>query len=336
MPIKITPQRMFFISLLVIAGLLYLLSSILTPFLLGALLAYLSNPLVKRLEKHGAPHLLSVVAVLTFVVLGLLLLMLMLVPLIEKQVAMLVQISPQIFAWLQDKLSPILNDYIDFGTIKTSLSSTISKSGWILGAVLQSGYTLMSWTMSFVLTPVVTFYMLRDWDKMINVIKNFIPKQYRATWVSLAKSCDNVLSAFFRGQLIVMFLLALIYGIGLSLVGLQVGFIIGFIGGILSIVPYLGSIFVLVMSVITSLVQFGDAHNLIWVVIVFMIGQGMEGYVLTPYFVGGKIGLHPVVVIFAVLAGGVLFGTVGVLLALPASAVIKVLLVHLREQYMPA
>lgn len=134
----------------------------------------------------------------------------------------------------------------------------------------------------------------------------------------------------------VMLCLALIYGVGLTLIGLEVGFIIGFVGGMLSIVPYLGSIFVLVFAAVTALVQYGTLDAVTWVLVVYIVGQVMEGYVLTPYFVGNRIGLHPVFVIFAVMSGGVLFGTVGILLALPASAVIKVLLGYAKRRYMPA
>lgn len=333
---KITQQGFFVGSIIITAVLLYYLASVLTPFLFGALLAYLSEPAVRWLEKHKWPHMLSVVVVFIVLMLAILLFLLMLVPLIEKQIVMLISFTPQIIAWLDRQLSPWMDKYFDLETMKSSLSFTLSKSGWVFGVVMHSGHALMSWIVSIVLTPVVTFYLLRDWDSLLESIKNYIPKEDRAIWIKMAKSCDEVLSAFFRGQLMVMLCLAMIYGVGLTLIGLEVGFIIGFVGGMLSIVPYLGSIFVLVFAAVTALVQYGTLDAVGWVLVVYIVGQVMEGYVLTPYFVGNRIGLHPVFVIFAVMSGGVLFGTVGILLALPASAVIKVLLGYAKRRYMPA
>jgi predicted PurR-regulated permease PerM len=145
--------------------------------------------------------------------------------------------------------------------------------------------------------------------------------------------CDEVLSAFFRGQLLVMLSVFIIYGFGLTLVGLKVGFIIGLIGGLFSIVPYLGSIFVVTSSTLYALVQFGTLSSLLGVWSVYLIGQTLESWVLTPYFVGHRIGLHPVVIIFAIMAGGALFGFFGILVALPAAALIKVLLRFFKQQY---
>ncbi len=334
--IKMSHQGMLVFSIVLVSALLYLLSSVLVPFLFGALLAYLFNPVVKRVEKWGLPHLPSVILVFAGLMVMILIFLLMLIPLIEKQIVMLMSLYPQIIAWLDARLSPWIDEYLNLDTLKSTLSFTLSKSGWVFGAVMHSGHTVMILLVNIVLIPIVTFYFLRDWDLVLNNIKNFIPKDDRATWIKLATSCDKVLSAFFRGQMMVMIFLALIYGIGLSLIGLDVGFILGFIGGMLSIVPYLGSIFVLVMASLTSLVQFGSMDSLIWVLGVFIVGQAFEGYVLTPYFVGGRIGLHPVFVIFAVMSGGVLFGMVGILLALPVSAVVKVLLSYARKHYLPA
>jgi predicted PurR-regulated permease PerM len=186
---------------------------------------------------------------------------------------------------------------------------------------------------NIILTPIVFFYLLRDWDKVCNLIKGLLPASIRPTALKLAKQCDAVLGEFFRGQLLIMVSLMFIYGIGLTIVGLDVGLMIGIIGGLLSIVPYLGSTFVAVTSATAALIQFGNWHALIGVLIVFLVGQTLEGYVLTPYLVGQRIGLHPVVVIFAILAFGSLFGFFGVLLALPVSAIIKVLLHHFRKSY---
>jgi predicted PurR-regulated permease PerM len=313
--------------------LLYLLSPMLTPFLLGALLAYLSDPLVKYLEKWKVPHLLSVILVFLFLICIFFSIIIMLFPIIQKQITMLINVIPDVLAWVQNTMLPWLQSYININTIKTTLSSTLSKSSVILTTVLKSGYTIIDWIVSLVLIPVVTFYLLRDWDNIIHTAKMTIPNSIRPITIKFVKECNEVLSAFFRGQLLVMIALSLIYGIGLTLVGLNIGLMIGFIGGILSIVPYLGSIFVIVVASLTGFAQFESWHSLIWIFVVYIIGQTIEGYVLTPYLVGERIGLHPVAVIFAIMAGGTLFGFFGILLALPAAAVIKVFLHFVNERY---
>jgi len=311
---------------------LYRLSTILTPFLLGALLAYLLNPLVKRLDKY-MPHILSVTVVyfITFALLGILIVALY--PLLQKQMSALISIAPQMLTWIQDRLIPWVTEFVNLNTLKSSIPATLSKTGWIFTTVLSSGYAFVSGMIDFVLTLVVTFYFLRDWDVLLKKIRNTLPKKVEPTIVSLAKESDAVLGEFLRGQLLVMLGLGLIYGIGLTVVGLPIGLMIGVIGGILSIVPYLGSLFVLLASTITALVQFSNWHDVVWVWLVFLIGQGVESYLLTPYLVGDRIGLHPVAVIFAVLAGGTLFGFFGVLLALPVAAVAMVLIRYLNHRY---
>lgn len=322
---------------ILIAGLvlvlIYYLSPILTPFLLGAIIAYLANPLVKRLEKYRIPHLLSVILIFIFVICAFLLVILMVYPLIQKQILAFIEVLPQIINYLESSVIPWLKEFIDYETLKTTVTTSVSKAGWIFQTLVISGYTLIEWVINLVLTPVVMFYLLRDWDKLIDGIYSLLPRSIRPTVVDLTKQCDEVLGAFFRGQLLVMLALSAIYGVGLTLIGLKVGLVIGIVGGILSIVPYLGSIFVLVTASITALVQFGDWHIVLWVLAVYLIGQGIEGYVLAPYLIGERIGLHPVAVIFAVMAGGTLFGFFGVLLALPVAAIIMVLLRHLKKQY---
>ena len=329
-----TSRQITYIFLIVVSVILiYLLSPILTPFIFGALLAYLGDPLVKRLERKRISHLMSVILVFGLMIFIVLAIILMLIPLIQKQISILITMAPDFIDWLQRTAIPWAHEMIDVKTFQSTLSSSLSKAGSVVSAVLYSSYTIIEWLTNLVLIPVVTFYLLRDWDEVCHAIKNVIPKSYRPRALKIIHQCDEVLSAFFRGQLLVMLSLCLIYGVGLSLIGLKLGLIIGLIGGILSIVPYLGSLFVLVGAAIASLVQFGSWQHLIWVVVVFLIGQGIEGYVLSPYLVGQRIGLHPVIVIFAVMAGGVLFGFFGILVALPVAAVLKVLLMHLRERY---
>lgn len=329
--------------LLVVAGLIYLLAPILTPFLTGALLAYLVNPLVIKLMKYHLPRLVSVIIVFVALFLLIIFLIILLIPLIQDQFATLAVTLPSIIAWLQNKALPTLLNYVNaqnlvnITTLKTSLLSQWTKAGTLattfLNTILQSGFILAQWLINLVLIPVVTFYLLRDWKTFIQGIHNLLPRRIEPTIVKLAKECDSVLSAFFRGQLLVMLSLGLIYAVGLSLIGLKIGILVGLIAGLISIVPYLGAIVGIITASIAAFVQFGDFKSVLFVWLVFMIGQITESTLLTPNLVGDRIGLHPVAVIFAVLAGGSLFGFFGILLALPAAAVIMVGLRFLHQHY---
>ena len=187
--------------------------------------------------------------------------------------------------------------------------------------------------MNFALIPVVAFYLLRDWDLLVERIHNMIPRQFEVTAVNLIKECDEVLSAFMRGQLLIMFLLGCIYALGLSIIGLDLALLIGMLAGLASLVPYLGFIVGILAASIAAVLQFQEPLPLLYVLLVFGFGQLLEGSVMTPMLVGDRIGLHPVAVIFAILAGGQLFGFVGVLLALPIAAVIMVFVRHIYDRY---
>jgi predicted PurR-regulated permease PerM len=330
-----------FIIFLIVAtiGLLYLLSPILTPFFTGALIAYLASPLVTILKRLGVPHLISVILVFFFVIFILALLVLLLVPLIEKQIVALIDALPGIVNWIQETVVPKLKSYFDIDevisptTVKAAIAATGPKVEWVLKTVLHSSMTVALWLTNLLLIPVVTFYLLRDWDLLMKNLRGLLPRSIEPTAMGIVKECNEVLSAFFRGQFLVMLGLGCIYSIGLSLIGLKIGLIIGLIAGLLSIVPYLGLIVGFSAASIAALVQFGDWHALLGVGAVFLVGQGMEGFVLTPMLVGHRIGLHPVAVIFAVLAGGTLFGFMGVLLALPVAAVIMVFMRFFNKRY---
>jgi predicted PurR-regulated permease PerM len=187
--------------------------------------------------------------------------------------------------------------------------------------------------MNLVLIPVVTFYLLRDWDAMVEGIRTLVPRKIEPVISGLAREIEEVLGAFMRGQLMVMLALGLIYAVGLWLVGLDLAFIIGMIAGLLSIVPYLGTAVGVIAAVIAALFQFQDVFHTVMVLVVFAAGQSLEGMVLTPRLVGDRVGLHPVAVIFAVLAGGQLFGFLGILLALPVASALNVLVRHLHQRY---
>lgn len=329
---------------LVAVALIWMLAPVLMPFALAAMFAYLGDPLADRLERLHMSRTLAVSIVFIVMVMVVVGALLLLVPLVQQQVNNLVTHVPDYIAWARRTALPWLQVHLhldrhvfDPDRIAAALREHIGSVGSVLAAaaarVSRSGLGLIAWMANLVLIPVVTFYLLRDWDVLVAKIDGMLPRSVEPTVARLARDSDQVLGAFVRGQLLVMVALGLIYGVGLWAIGLSVGPLIGMIAGLLSFVPYLGFMIGLGASLIAVLVQYGDWTHLGLVLVVFAIGQAMEGYVLVPRLVGGKIGLHPVAVMFAVLAGGHLFGFLGVLLALPAAAVIMVLLRHGYERY---
>ncbi|WP_295470775.1 AI-2E family transporter [uncultured Pseudomonas sp.] len=324
---------------------IFLLHPILMPFLVALLLAYMGDPLVDRLERLRLSRSLSVVVVFGLFTLVLLALLLILVPMLVKQLVRLYELAPQILDWLQHTALPwvqakfgLADGFWRFDKIKAALAGHMGQAGDIVSVVLSqataSSLALIGWLANLVLIPVVAFYLLRDWDLMMARIRGLLPRQREAQIVQLAGECHEVLGAFIRGQLLVMVGLGVIYAAGLMLVGLELGLLIGMIAGLAAIVPYMGFVIGIGSALIAGLFQFGgDLYPMLGIVAVFMVGQALEGMVLTPLLVGDRIGLHPVAVIFAILAGGELFGFTGILLALPVAAVIMVLLRHLHALY---
>jgi predicted PurR-regulated permease PerM len=332
-------------GLFLLGWLLYLLHPILSPFLIGILLAYLGDPLVDRLERHRLSRTGGVVVVFTLFSLLLLILLLVLVPMLGRQLVRLYQLAPEMLDWLQGTALPwsqshlgLQNDLLQVDQLKQVFTDNIGKTTDVLKAVLaqatSSGLALLAWLGNLLLIPVVSFYLMRDWDVLVERLRRLLPRQREGLVVKLAGECHEVLGAFLRGQLLVMLALSVIYSAGLMLVGLELGLLIGVLAGLASIVPYMGFIVGIGAALTAALVQFGlEPYPLIGIGVVFMIGQLLEGMVLTPMLVGDRIGLHPVAVIFAILAGGQLFGFTGVLLALPVAAVIMVLLRHAHDLY---
>jgi len=338
-------QKWLVLAFLTITGaLLYFLAPVLTPFLIAALFSYLGDPLVDRLDRFNIPRAASVTLVFFVIFLIVILIPILFVPLIEQQISSLIARLPDYINWLQVNVVPRLATM--FGVSVSDLDlSQISKmvlQHWqqaggiaanLFSSVKQSGLVMLAMIANLVLIPVVTFYLLRDWDILVSRVRGLIPRKYEPDAVKLAKSADEVLASFLRGQLSVMFCLGTVYATGLWLVGLEIGILIGMIAGFVSFVPYLGFIVGIVLASSAAFMQFHEILPLVWVVVVFGIGQALEGMVLMPLLVGDKIGLHPVAVIFAVLAGGQLFGFFGILVALPVAAVVMVLLRYIHEHY---
>lgn len=327
------------------AYLIYLLQPILMPFLVGAALAYFGDPLADRLERLGLSRTLAVSVVFAGLTVLLVLAVLLLVPLLGRQLQELSARVPDMIAWIQTQALPWLQQRtgidlrtLDLEDLRAQLAGHWGTAGDVARLVLartsSSGLALLALLANLALIPVVAFYLLRDWDLLLARFEQSLPRRYAPTVAQLVRECDAVLSAFVRGQLLVMVALGAIYAAGLWLVGLKLGLLIGMVAGLASIVPYLGFAVGIVAASIAALFQFHDWHHLLLVWAVFGVGQVLEGSVLTPYFVGDRIGLHPVAVIFAVMAGGQLFGFVGILLALPVAAVIMVLLRHGHDRYL--
>ncbi len=331
---------------LLLGWLVYLLGPVLTPFLVAALLAYLGDPLVDRLQRLKLARTPAVLVVFAGLLLAAAAALVVVVPLAQRQLAALLERAPAFVDWLQNVLVPWVNrllpegEGLDLGRVRAVAAEHWQQAGGaaagLLAGVSRSGLALLGWLANLVLIPVVTFYLLRDWDALVARVHGLLPPRMAPAVAGLAAEADEVLGAFVRGQLLVMLALGVIYSAGLALVGLDTALLIGMLAGLVSVVPYLGFIVGLASAGVAVLVQTHEVAQLLPVLGVFVVGQALEGTVLTPWLVGDRIGLHPVAVIFAVLAGGQLFGFVGVLLALPVAAVLVVALRHAHRRYMDA
>jgi predicted PurR-regulated permease PerM len=324
--------------------LLYYLGPILAPFLVSAGLAYLGDPLVDRLEKLRLPRTAGV-AIVFVVFFGVLVTALVLmVPMLEQQIVTFAQNIPEWLKWVQDVGLPKLGVHLPAGVrldatgLRNAITHNLGEAGDIASAVLsrveQSTPALLGFFADLLLIPIVSFYLLRDWDLLVARIDQLIPPRLRPRAEQLARETDGVLSALIRGQLLVMAALAVYYSVGLGIAGLKVALLVGIFTGLVSFIPYLGYFSGLVAACIAMAVQTQEVTPVLWVAVVYAVGQVLESGLLTPLLVGDRIGLHPVAVIFAILAGGQLLGFAGVLVALPVAAVVAVLLRHAREHWL--
>jgi predicted PurR-regulated permease PerM len=334
---------------LLLAFVLYQLRPILTPFLVAAILAYICDPLVGKLsftgiKKFKLGRTLATAIVIFGLFAGITLVILILIPLLQKQSALIVERLPTLIEnfrtyaepWLKTNLG--IDFVIDFGEIQQIVTQHWKETSNILSSLLKTagnqGLALIGMIANLILLPVVLFYLLRDWDALVEKIAELIPREWLTKTTTIIKEIDQVLAEFLRGQLSVMAALCAFYSFGLWLAGLEMALSIGFIAGLLSFVPYLGFAIAFIMAVLLALLQFSSLSEVVPVLLVFGVGQVVESYLLTPFLVGDRIGLHPVVVIIALLAGGQLFGFAGVLLALPVSAAIAVGLRHSKQSYL--
>ncbi len=324
--------------------LLYLLRGMLLPFVAGMAVAYFLDPAVDRLERWGLSRTLAtsiITAAFLMVIVALLLLML---PILQKQVLDFVERVPQYTALLKQNMLGLieaLKDRLppdDMANLREAATKYVGEAltwvGRLLAGIWSGGMALASLLSLIFITPIVAFYLLRDWDRLLARIDAWLPRQHAETVREQMRLIDQRLAGFVRGQALVCVILGLFYGIALTIAGLQFGLIVGLGAGAVSFIPYVGTILGLLTSVGLAVVQFSEWQPIAVVAGIFVFGQVVEGNFLSPKLVGDRIGLHPLWIIFALFAGGTLLGFVGVLLAVPAAAVIGVLGRFAMERYM--
>lgn len=326
--------RFWVVGFLLFALALYFLRGVLLPFVLGMAIAYLLDPLCDRLEALKIRRWLGTTVTMVGFFLACLLVFMLLVPVFVSQVGDLLERAPSYIAQAKGALERLLifvearADAALMAKVEEALKGLSDDLvGWIttaLRGVLSRGAALVDFLSLIVITPVVAFYLLRDWDKINATVDGWLPRRHLEVLRRLAAEVDETLSGFIRGQGTVCLLLGAFYAVGLTVAGLEFGLVVGLVSGILTFIPYAGSIFGLILSVGLALTQFDSLTRVAVVAVIFVVGQLLEGNVLTPKLVGDKVGLHPVWIIFALLAGGALFGFVGILIAVPLAAVIGV------------
>ncbi len=326
--------RFWFFAILALGFLVWLFSGVLLPFVAGIALAYLQNPLADRMERAGMNRTVAAILIVGVVVIVLVLLAVLIVPRLVDQLLSLLNNMPkylaQVQAFLSDPSRPWLNRLVGTGdTAKTVLDLAAEAMGGVsavMHSVWMGGKALAAFLSILIVMPVVTFYLIVDWHPMVEIMDSWVPVHHRETVRQIVREIDTAIAGFLRGQLVVCLILGAYYAIALSLVGLNYAILIGVIAGLITFVPYVGSMTGFVVGVSVALAQFWpDWTWILTVVGIFLFGQFTEGNILAPKMVGENIGLHPVWVIFAMFAFGYLFGIVGLLIAVPLAAAIGVL-----------
>ena len=337
-------MRFWLVVLAVLIAALWLLSDILLPFVFGLAIAYLLTPSVDRLEQVGVPRLAGSLLLITLVVLGFVMVVLMVAPLLGGQLASFIDNIPgyvtRLQAVISDPSRPWLQKIIGEGlNTDKSMSDLMTQGvGWLtafLRSLWSGGRALVSLFSLVVVAPVVAFYFIYDWHRMIATADAWVPVRHRVTVRQLAREIDAAISGFVRGQTAVCLILGSFYAVALTLAGLNFGMLIGLVSGLISFIPYVGSLTGLVLSLGVAVAQVWPAWTSIAPVLaVFVVGQFIEGNVLAPKLVGESVGIHPVWLIFALLAFGYLFGFVGLLVAVPLAATIGVLARFALKRYL--
>ena len=332
---------------LVAALALWLLGPVITPFAVASVLAYALTPLVDRLDalcRGRVPRLLAVIVVELLFILAVSGIVLMTVPILAKEIPLMREQLPELVDKLDSVLAPWLAQFgihvsLDVSSLKALvlkyLNANYEEAFYSLLASLKLGGSVaLTIVFNAVLIPVALFYLLMDWNRLVSKVLELVPPSARPRVDSFTHEADQVLGQYLRGQLLVMVIMAVFYSTGLALFGLDLALPIGFFTGLAMFIPYLGFGVGLILAILAGALQFASVKALVMVAVVYGTGQAIEGFYVTPRFVGERIGLHPLAVIFALLAFAQLFGFVGVLVALPASAVLLVAMRRLRASYM--
>lgn len=341
---RLTRHMVFWVAAFVaLVAILWLLRGILLPFVVGMVIAYLLNPLVTRLEHRGVSRLISTLAIVSLFLLGFVLLIILIAPIIGTQLTAFIERMPgyvtRLHALATDPSRPWLRNLVGSGFSEADLGEIVKQGAGWLAAFLRSlwsgGQALISIFSLVVVTPVVAFYLLYDWNRMINALDSWVPIPYRETVRALAREIDRAIAGFMRGQSGVCLILGSFYAVALTLAGLNFGFLIGLLAGLLTFIPYVGSLTGLVLAGGVAVAQFWpDWTSVLLVLGIFLAGQLVEGNVLSPKLVGESTGVHPVWLMFALFAFGYLFGFVGLLIAVPLAAAIGVLTRFALRQYL--
>jgi predicted PurR-regulated permease PerM len=332
------------LGVVVALGLLFwLLGSIMTPFVLGAVMAYIGHPLVERLEKRKIPRAVGAVIVIAVGIGALVGLVFVVLPFLQAELARLAQSVPGLLNRLQTEWVPLIQEKfgitvnLDVTKIRNWLAENLSDVGALAARLAKSlqmgGAALLAFVATALLTPLVTFYLLQDWPKVTKALSDLVPRGLLPRVLAILEEIDVIIAEFMRGQFSVMGALALYYAITLSVIGVEHGVAIGVLTGLLVFIPYIGYGLGCLLAGIAAVTQFYTWQPMAAVAAVYAVGQVIESIYLTPKLVGERVGLHPLAVLFALMAFGQLFGFVGVLIAVPASAILLVALRHLRDAY---
>jgi predicted PurR-regulated permease PerM len=330
-------QMIFWTAALVIFILaLWLLGDIMLPFIAGLVLAYFLDPVADALERFGLPRLVATLVILIASIVAIGMLLVLLLPVLGDQITRFASNMPSLMETLVKLFNDLAPQWLKemLAASDTNLAASLSDlagrgAGWlaaILTSILSGGLALVNVISLLIVTPIVAFYMLNDWDRMVAKVDGWLPRDHRETIRGLARQIDEAMAGFIRGQGTVALLLGISYAVGLSLAGLNFGLLIGLGAGLLSFIPYIGTIIGGILAIGMALIQFWPNWVQILIIVgIFALGQFIEGNFLSPYLVGNRIGLHPVWLMFALFAFGYLFGFVGLLLAVPLAAAVGVL-----------
>lgn len=321
----------------------YVLRSVLMPFVAGIVLGYLFDPLASRFEKWGMSRMWATLLVFAVVILIAVPAIILLFGMLNEQLTVFVEAAPNYISAFVKRTEPMLVSLQEQfpsleianikAMIKDNMTTGLQFGGKLLKGLVSNGFALINLISLLLITPVVAFYMLRDWDTFVKKVDNLLPRKSKNVIREQFRQIDRALSGFIRGQLSVCLILGTYYSLGLKAVGLDLGILVGFLAGLISFIPYVGSISGFVISIILALAQFNDYTKVLEVIAVFAVGQFVEGNFLTPKLVGDNVGLHPVWVMFALLAGGVLLGFLGLMIAVPVAAIIGVLMRYTINNY---